>query len=299
MSRFSLIGLAVLICLQAAASVHGQTLGGERRPPSFATIEPARAAVVHLPSTAPTSREHPLATVLKYAREEQMYLRGAVRDFTCRLVKRERIDGRLQPFTYIDMRVREEVLDGERIVRPQSIYLSFLSPDEVAGRKVLFVAGENDGKMVVRKGGKRFSYVVTDIDPLGDSARQESLVPISESGFNHSLGHMIRVLEKHAQIDPAGENTRVRRIAGAKINHRLCKVICIEHTRKQPGLEFHQANVFVDDALHVPVRIDYSDWPRSPGEAPSLIAEYTYTDLKLNVNLSDRAFDPTLVRGNR
>jgi hypothetical protein len=242
---------------------------------------------------------HPLTPVLQYARQEQAYLQQTVHDFTCRLAKRERIDGILQDYQYVDMRVREEIRDGDRLVRPLSIYLKFIGPASVAGRRVLFVEGQNDGKMLVRNGGRHFDYVVAQIDPDGRAAQAESLVPITQTGFNRVLRHMIEILERHAQADPSGENTKVERISGAKINHRPCNVVRILHPAKENGLEFHVANVFIDVELHLPVRVDFSDWPRRAGQPPPLLAEYTYSDLKLNVNLPDSAFDPAQLRGSR
>ena len=107
---------------------------------------------------------------------------------------------------------------------------------------------------------------------------------------------MIHVLKLHTRTDPA-EILRVHRIAGAKLNHRSCTVIRVVHPAKQDGLQFHEANVFVDDQLHVPVRVDFSDWPaRYRDPSPRLIAEYTYTNLQLNVDLADIAFDPARLR---
>ncbi len=177
-----------------------------------------------------------------------------------------------------------------------SIYLEFLAPKNVSGRRVLFVDGQNDGKLLVRNGGKHFDYVVAKIDPYGDSAKDESLVPVTQSGFNQILARMIQILEQHAAVDPAGENTQVKRISGAKLNQRPCHVIRITHPTKQSGLEFHIANVYVDDELHAPARVDYSTWPSRTGETPPLLAEYTYTDLKMNVGLTDQSFDPKLLR---
>ncbi len=237
--------------------------------------------------------------MLEYARQEQAYLRRTVRDFTCRLVKRERIDGYLQDYQFIDMRAREAIHQGGQVVAPFAIYLYFLAPTKVAGRRVLYVDGQNEGKMLVRNGGKHFDYVVVKVDPDGDSAKDESLVPITESGFNRVLSQMINVLERHAKADPTGENTSIERIEGAKLNKRPCHVIRIVHPKKQSGLEFHVANVFIDDALHIPVRVDFSDWPKFAQSKPPLMAEYTYTDLKVNVGLTDRDFKSTLLRGNR
>ncbi len=267
-----------------------------------ASAQPPERPALYTPTAAlPASvpQDHPLTSVLRFARDEQIYLRQAVRDFTCRLVKRERIDGILQDYCHIDMRVREEVRSGDVIERPMSIFLQFLAPRNVAGRRVLYVAGQNEGKMLVRNGGRHFDYVVVEVDPLGERARKESLVPITQSGFNQVLGQMIDILQRHAKADPTGQNTRVQRIAGARVNQRPCTAIRIVHPKKQDGLEFHLANVFIDDELRVPVRVDFSDWPKQSNQPPPLMAEYTYTNLKLNVDLPDRAFSSSLLRGNR
>jgi hypothetical protein len=273
-------------------------------PPTFSLAadseEPSQgaAATTALPKPPNTDPQHPLTPVLEFARKEQAFLRNTVKGFTCRLVKRERIEGTLQDYHYIDMEVREEIRNGERIEKPLSIFLKFLGPDDVAGRRVLYVEGQNDGKMVVRNGGRRFAHVVVKIDPRGERASRESLVPITEIGFEQLLSRMIVILETHTRVDATGENTHVRRITDARLDKRPCTVIRITHPEKQVGLNFHEANVFVDDALHVPVRVAYSDWPEQPGAAPRLMAEYTYTSLELNPTLGDDHFDPALLRSH-
>lgn len=296
------ICLRLLMCTAllaaAARQVCAQSLAANDAGASKSTDRTAKYRPLS-PAVPGAAKEHPLTSVLKYARAEQIYLREAVHDFTCRLVKRERIDGILQDYQYIDMKVREEVRGSGRVISPLSINLHFLGPANVAGRRVIYVAGRNDGKMLVRNGGKHFDYVVVQIEPWGESAQKESLVPITESGFNQVLAHMIDVLDQHVQADPSGENTQVERLAGAKLNKRACSVIRIVHPKKQDGLDFHVANVFIDDELRVPVRVDFSDWPRRPNQPPPLLAEYTYTELQLNVNLPDATFKPAALRGNR
>lgn len=251
------------------------------------------------PQITDATADHPLDSVLDFARREQLYLRNTVRDFTCRLVKRERIEGVLQDHQYIDMRVREEVSDGGRVLQPFSIYLQFVGPAKVAGRRVLYITGRNDGKIMVRNGGKHFDYVVVNLDPESDTAREESLMPITQTGFNQILAQMIGILERHQRVDPTGANTKVERIEGAKLNKRLCTVVRITHPLQQKGLEFHVANVFVDQELHVPVRVDIASWPKHPENPSPLLAEYTYTDLKINVNLPDNAFSPSQLKKER
>ena len=55
---------------------------------------------------------------------------------------------------------------------------------------------------------------------------------------------------------------------------------------------FHKVLLFIDREHGLPIRFEAYDWPRSPGAAPDLIEEYTYNDLKTNVGLTDRDFDP-------
>jgi hypothetical protein len=274
----------------AAASCLGETPVGQEKVSPVSAYRPA-------PATSPLpSAEHPLSSVIDYARREQEFLDETVRDFSCRLVKRERIGGFLQDMHFIDMEVREGVYQDGRVVQPLSLYLHFLGPKEVVGRNILYVEGQNEGKMLVRNGGKHFDYVIAKIDPLSDTARDETLVPVTDVGFDRLLGKMIDVLDKHRQIDATGNNSRAERISGAKINNRTCTVIRITHPRPMEGLEFHVANVFVDDGLHAPVRVDYSDWPKTAGGKAPLIAEYTYTNLKLNVGLPNNAFNSARLR---
>lgn len=248
---------------------------------------------------AATISRHPLEAVIQYARREQNYLKQSVNDFTCRLVKRELIGGFLQDMQYIDMQVREELVADGRLVRPLSIYMHFLGPKLVAGRRVIYVKGQNEGKMLVRNGGRHFDYVIVRLDPDGENAREETLVPITQIGFTQLLSQMIAVLERHQKADPTGGNSLTERIAGAKIENRPCTVIRVTHPQPAKGLEFHVANVFVDNELHAPIRVDYSGWPKYPRGPAPLIAEYTYTDLKLNVNLPDAAFGRSRLRSQR
>jgi len=235
--------------------------------------------------------------VLKFAHEERAYLQQTVRDFTCRVTKRERIEGELQDYYFIDMRVREQSYAGGQETRPLSVFLEFLGPSDVEGRRALFVAGQNDDRLLVRKGGRRFGYVVIDVDPFGESVKRECLMPINEIGFSHLLDRTIRTLEQDLAADPSGDNTIVEHITTATINGRPCQMLRITHPLRRDGLQFFSASMSIDSELHVPVRFDVYDWPESPGQEPPLTAEFTYTNVTLNPNLDDANFAPAILRG--
>lgn len=240
--------------------------------------------------------DHPLAWVLKFAHEERAYLQRTVRDFTCRVTKRERIEGELQDYYYIDMRVREQTAAGTMVTQPLSVMLEFLGPSEVAGRRALYVAGHNDDRLLVRKGGRRFGYLVMDVDPFGASVKRESLMPITEIGFSQLLDRTIRTLQQDVAADPSGTNTIVEHIATATINGRPCQMLRITHPLRRDGLQFYSASMCIDSELHVPVRFDVYDWPEVPGHQPPLTAEFTYTNVVLNPNLDDAIFSRAMLR---
>lgn len=81
--------LAISATVSAVQGVHAQQAGIAAPTPAGAGPRPVA--------------DHPLAWVLKFAHEERAYLQQTVRDFTCRVTKRERIDGELQDYHYIDM----------------------------------------------------------------------------------------------------------------------------------------------------------------------------------------------------
>ena len=291
-------GLACLLAFGRAAggleSLHAQQ-GGAVADVSASAI-PAETFRPAVAGPRPVSA-HPLSAVLKFAREERAYLQQTVRGFACRVTKRERIAGELQDYYFIDMRVREHVSAGGHVAQPLSVLLEFLGPSEVEGRRALFVAGENDNKLLVRKGGRRFGYLVVDIDPFGPSVKRESLMPITEIGFSQLLDRTIRTLQQDVAADPSGGNTIVEHITTAKINGRPCQMLRITHPLRRDGLQFFSASMSIDSELHVPVRFDVYDWPAAPGQQPPLMAEFTYTNVTLNANLDDALFSPAILRG--
>jgi len=285
--------ISVLQGVHAQQAGTAATIAASSTPASSPTTETFRPAVA---GPRPVS-DHPLAQVLKFAYEERAYLQQTVRDFTCRVTKRERIDGELQDYYSIDLRVREQASAGGQVTRPLSVLLEFLGPSQVEGRRALFVAGQNDNKLLVRKGGRRFGYVVMEIDPFGPSVKRESLIPITEIGFSHLLDRTIRTLEQDVAADPSGGNTIVEHITTATINGRPCDMLRITHPLRRNGLEFFSASMSIDSELHVPVRFDVYDWPETPGQQPPLTAEFTYTNVALNANLDDAVFVPAILRG--
>lgn len=233
---------------------------------------------------------HPLNWTFRYATSRADYIRKNIRDYSCRLIKRERIEGELQKHHFIQVKVRcEQSRDGD-VVRPMAVFMQYLAPANLKGRQILYVGGENNGNLLVRKGGRAFKYVKLWIDPNGTAARRESNYSITDFGFDRIIERLIERVEDDIKNDPTAANTEVSHFRGARVNDRVCTHIRVVHPKRGEGITFHQASLYVDDELHVPIRLTVHGWPERKGDDLPLIEEYTYVDLRLNVGLSDSEF---------
>ena len=233
---------------------------------------------------------HPLQATIQYASLRAEYIRDHVHDYSCRLIKRERIDGELQSLQFAKVKVRcQRMIDGE-VQKPLAVFMQYLAPAHLEDRRVLYVEGENGGRMLVRKGGRAFSYIQISVEPDSRAARRESNYPITEIGFDRIIGRLIQFAEEDIRHDPDGENTNVSFYRNAKIGDRVCTRIQVIHPVPHEGLRFYRADIFVDDDLQVPVRFALHGWPSQDGDEPPLLEEYTYVDLRMNVGLTDEDF---------
>ncbi len=241
-------------------------------------------------TTIEAAGTHPLAWTFSYAKARSDYIQEHIRDYSCRLIKRERINGELQPHQFIEVSMRcEQRIDGD-LVHPMAVFMQYLAPGTVKDRRVLYVEGQNDGKMLVRKGGRLLKYAKIEVDPNGSTARRESNYPITDVGFDKIIERLIEKVEEDIENDPAATNTLVSHFRNARVGDRVCTHIQVIHPQPAAGIKFHKASLYIDDQLQVPIRLVVYDWPPSPGQPPPLMEEYIYVNLKLNVGLSDADF---------
>jgi hypothetical protein len=202
-----------------------------------------------------------------------------VRDYTCTFIKRERINGRLSAYEVMTMKARTS---------PSSVYFKFRQPN--AGREAIYVHGRNNGKAIVHDVGLgRLVAGTLHLDPGSRRAMDGNRHPITEAG----IGFMIdTVLEGwHREMNPLDTVVTIRE--RVLVNKRPSTMIICSHPQRAPHFVFHEVRLYIDSELGLPLRFEAYDWPRREGEAPPLVEEYTYTDVQLNVGLSDHDFDPS------
>jgi hypothetical protein len=236
--------------------------------------------------TTPTA-EHPLTPVLQMAHAAYDHMHKEIQDYTCTLAKRERVDGRLLEPELLQLKVRHAHVRDGQVVTPFSVYVRFLKPAEVKGREVLWVEGRHHGKLIVRNGGKRFEYVTLAIPPDSELAMQRNRYPITQIGVQT----LTRRLIENGQDELHENDCAVKTVPGAKINGRPCTLIQVSHPVRRDQQIYQYARILVDDELRLPVYYSAYDWPKEDGGQSRLLEEYTYTDIQINVGLTDDDFD--------
>src|SRR5262249_5559274 len=125
-------------------------------------MNPTAPAAPSVATVAPAQTASPMDAPVRLIREAQQAYQQ-VQDYTCLLIKQERINGRMPPLNVIDMKVRTQ---------PFSVYLRWIQPRTEAGQEVCYVAGRNDGKMRVHAKGLLGTVGFVSLDPNDPRARQ-------------------------------------------------------------------------------------------------------------------------------
>jgi hypothetical protein len=224
------------------------------------------------------ANEHPLMPALRWAYDGMGNLEK-ITDYSATVVKRERIDGKLNDFDHMFIKVRH---------KPFSVYMYFMAPAKIKGQEVLYVEGENNGLMLAHTVGiKDKMFGTVKIKPDGPIAMNGQRYPLTELGILNLTKRLVEV----AQQDIKYGECEVKFFKNAKINDRVCTCIQVMHPVPRRNFLFHLARIFVDDELNVPIRYESYEWPKEPGGNPDLMEEYTYLNLKLNNGFTDADFD--------
>ncbi|MFM8579539.1 MAG: DUF1571 domain-containing protein [Planctomycetaceae bacterium] len=231
-------------------------------------------------ATAQASATHPLDPAIELAKKGLAEFGQRVQDYSCTIVKRERIDGTLGDHEYMFAKVRQQ---------PFSVYLSFLGPDAVKGQEVIWVDGRNDGNMFAHAGsGVRAMVGTVSLKPSSMLAMAGQRYAITEIGVENLARRLLEV----AQHDRQFGECEVNFFPNAKVNGRVCTCLQVVHPVARKNFRFHLARVFIDDEMQIPIRYESYDWPDQPGGQPLLMEEYTYMNVKLNNGFTDADFDP-------
>jgi hypothetical protein len=277
------VGVLALCVLAAPAAADEPPLERplRRTVPGTAPAEAAQPAAGTTRATSATAdesqpREHPLQPAIRRVRESLETLES-VRDYEATLRKREFVSGQLVDHT-MTIRFREE---------PFSVYLKFI--DENAGREVMYVKGQNQDRLLAHEAPGSLKSLVGTVSLAPDSAevRAESRHLITDIGLRNMLRFILKRWEEEAKY---GE-CEVQYYPQARLGEAECLVIECKHPRPRKQFLFHTSRLFIDKQTNLPVRSENYGFPARPDAQPPLIEEYTYSNIKTNVDLADRDFD--------
>jgi len=226
-------------------------------------------------SAAEKKAEHPLAAPLQFAREA--------------LKKVEKLDGYQGTFFKREVVGRSLISHKMQIKvrhKPFSVYLKFVEPH--TGREVIYVEGQNEGKLVAHEAGLITSLVGSmELVPTDSVAMRENRHPITDAGIANAMRTLIQQWEKESKF---GE-IDVKYYRDAKIGDVTCRIIETSHPTPRKQFDNHKTRLWVDTKTGLPVRFQKYGFPRvKSGESP-IIEEYTYVDLQTDVKLGNIDFD--------
>lgn len=230
---------------------------------------------------------HPIDPALEIAQEGLDHIRRDVRDYTARLVKRERVDGKLGPEETMQVKIRNRKREGDRLVTPLSVYMRFEKPAAAKDREVIWVEGANDGCLIAHEGSGLVKAYRAYLPPDHKWAMAGNRYPITHIG----LENLIEKLIERGTRERQHEDCEVRIVDDAELNGRPCRRIELRHPEKKPEYDFYLAEIYIDKEYFLPIRYAAYSWPEMEGGDPLLEEEYTYIDLKLNVGLTEADFD--------
>ncbi|HEY7327957.1 MAG TPA: DUF1571 domain-containing protein [Gemmataceae bacterium] len=272
--HYGTAGVVGLVLLGAGQPPVSPPSPGQPTVPPPANQSPPRGA-----ATVPPQQPSPMDEPMRLIHEAQRAYAN-VRDYTCLLIKRERMNGKLPPDNVMEMKVRTQ---------PFSVYLRWLQPRNEAGQEVCYVDGKNDGKMRVHPKGVIGSVAgFVSLDPNDPRARQTSKRNITEAGIGNMIERFARAWEHERRLNL----TRQVQVAEYEYNRRRCNRVEITHPDNANGqFLYYRDIIYFDKETHLPIRLEFYDWPRQAGDPGQLVEVYSFANMRLNVGLGDDVFD--------
>jgi hypothetical protein len=225
-----------------------------------------------------------LRDVINFAAESRDAVKE-IKDYTAVFSKTEMVKGKL---------IKQEMQMKFR-TKPFSVYFHYQG-GSADGRQAIYVDGRYDNKLIVKEANGIGSYLPGGVHLRLDDARvvAENRYPVTHVGIAKMLETTIHDWEKESKV--LGDDVDVQFFPHAKLKEIPCQAVQVTHLKKLGDLKYHLNRVYFDRESRLPVRAERYGWPVREGDKPPLLEEYRYTNLKVNVNLTDADFDPARYR---
>jgi hypothetical protein len=235
---------------------------------------PAQGQGKVIPAAAKQSElDQPISWLLEAKRNYT-----AVKDYTCTLVSKENVGGKLQEQNVIQMKMKTE---------PFSIYMRWLAPESSQNQEVAFVLGKNNNKMRVKSNKLKGVLGFMSIDVNDKRVMEHSRHTILEAG----IGNMIEQHINQWQTDRAIGKTIVTPPVEHVYAGRKCYKIELTRPTKQAEFYCHRTVIYLEKESKMPIRLENYNWPVPGGPAGGELLEmFGYVNLQFNTGLKDADF---------
>jgi hypothetical protein len=259
-TRSSRVGLAVWLSILPGAVALSQVV-------IFAADEQQK-------QSAKSAAKHPLEPAIQLAQTSRAAL-DAIDDYTALFSQRERVGNRMFSHSMMIKHRR----------RPFSVYMKYVGQHK--GREVIYVDGQNEGKLLAHDTGIGSVVGTIALVPDRGKAMSESKFPITDFGMLKLVDRVIAEWEadmKHGEI-------QVKYQPSVRVGKTECRMVETTHPQQRSHFVHHRVRLYIDKGTNLPVRVEHFGFPAEQGDDPPLVAEYQYTDIRINQALADRDFD--------
>jgi hypothetical protein len=261
---------AAAVALLGAWILVGPALCGEAPAPATGPNAGAGAAV--FPKGPAEMEKLAKSDPLQFLRTALEWYDAKVRDYTCRFLKVEKIEGELRKPETMRMKFREA---------PFSVYVKWIT-DPSMNQEVIYVHGANKGMAVAHPSGI-LGALIRKVNVVPDSKRalKYSRRPITNAG----MGNMLRLIIPQCERAKANGDLKLTyegvRYEGGRPSYVFKRVL-----PKKNDYPCDVLLIYIDQEYLLCVRTDAYEWDGS------LLSHYSYTDLKVNPGLTDEDFSP-------
>jgi hypothetical protein len=204
--------------------------------------------------------------------------------YSAQMSKRELVDGELLPEHTMTLKCRQ---------RPFSVYLLWHTGDP--GREVLYVEGENQGRLIGHDGGWKARLPAMSLSPNSGLAMRDSRYPVTKAGLGGLIELMIGVHETDLKLANYSTCDYEPHVA---FDGRKCQAFTTVYASSHASPQYRKSITLIDHEWNVPLSSRHYDWPR-PGfdssaeelDAATLIESYQFTDVDFETRLTEADFD--------
>lgn len=204
--------------------------------------------------------------------------------YSAEMAKQELVGGELQPEHVIALKCRQQ---------PFSVYLLWHTGDP--GREVLYIEGQNRGRLIGHDGGWKARLPALSLAPDSSLAMRDARYPVTKAGLGGLSEIMIGVHE--ADLQRKNFSTCDYR-PHVPFDGRDCHAFVTVYNSAAPSPDYRKSVTLIDREWCVPLSSQHYAWPQrelqgseTELDAATLIESYQFTKIDFDRSLTDADFD--------